>query len=186
MLVLAKDIAVNGLNPLDRVGLIPDGDDMYYVIEGNRRVCALKLLYDPDLAPDANLRRAFETAAERWEHIDKLPAVVFEDRDDVKLWLERIHAGYAGGKGRRQWSAEQKTRHTGYTKNLFAQKVLDAGQQLGFISANDRVGRLSTVQRYLSNPLFRNALGVDINDPENITTTLPEEDFHLVFRHSLI
>ena len=40
VLVLAKDIAANGLNPLDRVGLIPDGDELYYVIEGNRRVCA--------------------------------------------------------------------------------------------------------------------------------------------------
>ena len=181
VLVLAKDIAANGLNPLDRVGLIPDGDGMYYVIEGNRRVCALKLLHDPELAPDANLRRAFEAAAEGWEPIDELSAVAFEHRDDVKLWLERIHAGYAGGKGRRQWSAEQKTRHTGYTKNLFAQKVLDAGEQRGFISANDRVGRLSTVQRYLSNPLFRNALGLDINDPDNITTTLPDDDFHIVF-----
>ena len=107
--------------------------------------------------------------------------MVFEQRDDVKLWLERIHAGYSGGKGRRQWSAEQKTRYTGYTKNLFAQKVLDVGEQRGFISATDRAGRLSTVQRYISNPLFRNALGLDINDPENITTTLPEDDFHVAF-----
>ena len=54
---LAKDIAQNGLNPLELLAVIPEEDDegggkaTYTVAEGNRRLCALKLLDDPDRAP---------------------------------------------------------------------------------------------------------------------------------------
>ena len=182
VLALAKDIVLHGLNPLEQFGLIPDGDESYIAAEGNRRLCALKLLHDPERAPDPGLRRAFERAAEGWDPIHEIPAVVFETRTEVKLWLERIHAGFAGGRGRRQWNAEQKTRHTGYDKNRGAQTVLDVAEKEGFITREAREGRLSTVQRYISNPIFRNTLGLETSDPTNITTTLAEEDFPIVFR----
>lgn len=48
---LAKDIAEKGMtNPLDLVGIITE-DNKKLVVEGNRRVCALKLLDKPSLAP---------------------------------------------------------------------------------------------------------------------------------------
>ena len=48
---LAKDIAEKGMtNPLDLVGIITENNKKL-VIEGNRRVCALKLLDKPSLAP---------------------------------------------------------------------------------------------------------------------------------------
>ena len=182
VLALGKDIVAHGLNPLEQFGLIRDGDESYVAAEGNRRLCALKLLHDPDRAPDPGLRRAFERVADEWPPIFEIPAVVFETSDQVKLWLERIHAGFAGGRGRRQWNAEQKARHTGYDKNRAAQTVLDVAEGEGFITREDREGRLSTVQRYISNPVFRNTVGLDTGDPTNFTTTLPEHDFPIVFR----
>ena len=181
VLPLAKDIVKNGLNPLELFALIPDGDDVYVSAEGNRRLCALKLLNDPDLAP-ADQRTDFERASSSWPPIQQLFAIVFESRDDVRLWLDRIHAGFAEGRGRRQWNAEQKARNSGYSKNDLAQVILDAGEDRTLISATERKGRLSTVQRYLGNPHMRNALGLDISDLENITTELSEEDFHIAFK----
>ena len=181
VLPLARDIAKNGLNPLELFALIPDGDNAYYSAEGNRRLCALKLLNDPDLAP-ADQRSDFERAASTWTPIDQVFAIVFGNRDEVRLWLDRIHAGFAEGRGRRQWNAEQKARNSGYSKNDLAQAVLDAGEERGFISAPARRGRLSTVQRYLGNPHMRNVLGLDVSDLENISTELPEEDFEIVFK----
>lgn len=54
ILSLARDIAKNGLNPIEQFALLPDDDaeddaSTYIVAEGNRRICALKLLHDPDL-----------------------------------------------------------------------------------------------------------------------------------------
>ena len=179
VLALAQDIVKIGLNPLELFALLAEGDDTYLAAEGNRRLCALMLLDDPDLAP-ADQRREFERAAENWEPIGQIFAVVFEHRDDVRQWLNRIHAGFAGGRGRRQWNAEQKARNSGYSKNDQAQYLLDISEELGFITTVQRKGRLSTVQRYLSNPVMRNALGIDFSDFENPTTDLPEDDFRII------
>ena len=163
VLLLAKDIAKNGLNPLELFALLADGPDTFVTAEGNRRLCALKLLNDPDLAP-ADLRNEFRQAAESWIPVDELFSIVFKSREEVRVWLDRIHAGFNEGRGRRQWSSEQKARNSGYKKNDLAQIILDAGEKLGFIAATQRKGRLSTVQRYLSNPHMRNILGLDISD----------------------
>lgn len=182
VLALAKDIVEHGLNPLEQFGLIPDGNEAYLAAEGNRRLCALKLLHDPDRVTDPRLRRAFEKVAEGWQAPTQIPAVLFKNRGEVKLWLERIHAGFAGGRGRRQWDAEKKARHTGYRRNLKAQKLLDVAEEYGFISPDARKGRLSTVDRYVSNPVFRHVLGLDTTDPESITTTLSQNDFPIVLK----
>lgn len=181
VLPLAKDIAKHGLNPLEIFALLPDGNDTYVSAEGNRRLCALKLLNDPDLAP-ADQRKEFDGVALSWTPIQQLFAIVFDSRDDVRLWLDRIHAGFAEGRGRRGWNSEQKTRNSGYSKNKLAQAILDVGENLGFISESDRKGRLSTVQRYRGNPQMRNALGLVVSDLDNISTELPENDFSIVFR----
>ena len=181
VLELARDIAENGLNPLELFALIPSGYNAYVSAEGNRRLCALKLLNDPDLAP-VHLRKDFEKAASGWILIKQLFAIVFKDHEAVKLWLDRTHAGFALGRGRRQWNAEQKARNSGYSKNDLAQSILDLAQKREFITLAERQGRLSTVQRYLGNSRMRDALGLDISDLSSISTDLPENDFNIVFK----
>ena len=179
ILQLARDIVKYGLNPVELFALIPDGHNTFLAAEGNRRLCALKLLNDPDLAPPS-IRKEIENAAEDWQPIKQLFAIVFASRDEVRLWLDRIHAGFNDGRGRRQWNAEQKARNSGYSKNDRAQAILDIAQHRGYISEEKRKGRLSTVQRYLGNPHLRNALGVDFTDRDEPTTDLSEEDFSVV------
>ena len=103
----------------------------------------------------------------------------------MKLWLDRTHAGFAEGRGRRQWNAEQKARNSGYSKNDLAQSILDLAQERGFITSAERQGRISTVQRYIGNPLLRDALGLDISDLSSISTDLPENDFNIVFKRCI-
>lgn len=72
---LARDIASLGLNPLERFALVPvvGKPGIFTMAEGNRRLCALKLLADPDRAP-ARLRKGFEGLAARWVAIKAVPA----------------------------------------------------------------------------------------------------------------
>ncbi|HHJ1694425.1 TPA: hypothetical protein ACQGUE_006064, partial [Pseudomonas aeruginosa] len=49
LLRLAEHIAENGLDPTELQLVTPDGDGNYIVLEGNRRLTALKLLQKPDL-----------------------------------------------------------------------------------------------------------------------------------------
>jgi hypothetical protein len=181
---LAKDIVNIGLNPLERFALIPveltesGAESTYTVAEGNRRMCALKLLYDPELAP-ADLRSNFKKLNEENTYdFSLVPATIFEERALAKIWLERIHSGTQGGAGRKEWNAEQKTRFTGDTKNATAQALLDYAEAKNIISSEDRNGKLTTVQRYLSNSLVKDALGI-ANGVEAFTRTRPESDFDL-------
>lgn len=183
---LAKDIAKHGLNPLELFALIPRDGKMgkgkhqsYVAAEGNRRICAVMLLNDPDRAP-AKLRKDFERLAEESVKITEVLAVTFKDKEQVGLWLDRIHAGEQGGVGRKSWNAEQIQRHTGVNKNALAQFVLDYAQGKGLISAEDRKGKLTTVQRYLGNKLLKDALGLDSSNPDDISITRPEQDFDII------
>ncbi len=182
---LAKDIAKIGLNPLELFAVVPVPASgrraaiSYVVAEGNRRLCALKLLHDPDLAP-ASLRKDFSKLAEKSPEFEEVLGIVFKDKSEANIWLERIHNGPQGGIGRRTWNAEQKTRHFGDKKNAVAQGVLDYAEKKGFISPEDRKGKLTTAQRYLSNPLIREALGIESSNLEDISRTRPEHDFNVV------
>lgn len=183
---LARDIVKHGLNRMENFGLIPvakgqseDSKQGYFVAEGNRCICALKLLNDPDLAP-ANMRKSYEKLAENWTPVKVVSAVIFNDLEEVRLWLDRIHSGPQGGVGRKDWKPEQKTRFDGESRNRPSQAFLDYAEAKGMISVADRVGKLTTVQRFLSNDVFREALGLDQSDVNEVGRTRPEGEFNII------
>lgn len=181
ILSLARDIVDHGLNPIEQFALIPDDNageeaSTFVVAEGNRRICALKLLHDPDLAP-SKLRNGFTQAANRWSGIGPLPCVLFEDRPAVDLWLKRIHDGEQGGIGRRKWSADQSARHSGSDKDKLALTILDYAEKKGLISDEERKGKLTTVTRYVTKLPVQEALGIDATDLSKIRVTKPADDF---------
>ncbi|MBI1822568.1 MAG: hypothetical protein HYR80_00395, partial [Nitrospirae bacterium] len=186
---LAKDISKHGLNPLELFALIPlDGKKdkqravaSYTVAEGNRRMCAIRLLNDPDRAPTKQ-RKAFEKLAEKSPKISEVLAVIFDDKNAVDIWLDRIHGGLQGGIGRKPWNAEQKTRHIGDKKNILAQVVLDYAEKNHLISAQDREGKITTVQRYLGNAILRETMGLDTSNLEDISRNRPKPDFDLLLK----
>ena len=96
---LARDIVRHGLNPMELLGVLPGkAKDTWIAAEGNRRICALKLLNDPELAPPEQ-RAFFEKLSANWSPIVEVPVVKFEDKDAVQLWLDRIHQGPNNGVG---------------------------------------------------------------------------------------
>lgn len=187
VLELAKDIVENGLNPVERFALIPHGPEkdpkgkVYVVAEGNRRLCAIKLLLDPELAP-TEVRKQFRKISEIWTKIPKLDSAIFETREDAQLWLQRLHAGIQGGAGRRSWNADQKERSFS-SGNASSLAVLDYAQRQNMISEEDRHRKLTTLQRFLSNPEFRDALGVDISNLPILARTRPQKDFDFLLHH---
>jgi hypothetical protein len=186
VLPLAADIAKHGLSPLEAFAVLENEQGgrkkTFTVAEGNRRLCAIMLLNDPDLAPAAK-RKEFEELAAGSDVIpSKLFAVVFDNQDEVDLWIERLHGGHQGGSGRRQWNPEQKTRHTGSNANSLAQAVLDIAQSKGFISDDDRKGKLTTAQRYLNNTQLKEAFGIDTSGPDGLSRTRSKKDFDRILQ----
>lgn len=180
VLALAKDIVRHGISPLEQFALIKipgraNSQPSYFVQEGNRRICALKLLGDPDLAP-ANLRKSFEKLAESWNSVRTVRGVVFKDQSVLRVWLDRTHSGQQGGIGRRNWDSDQKQRFSGVSKNKLAQDLLDYAESQKFISKAERKGKLTTVARFL-NDVFREVLGIDQSNPDELSRNRPKADF---------
>ena len=175
VLPLAEDIAKNGLNPMDLSAVIKRDDGSFFCAEGNRRICALKLLTNPKLAPP-NFQDAFIKAAEDWRPIKNLNVVEFKDRDEAQPWISRIHAGPDSGRGRLPWNSEQKTRWSLKQKGQnnilderqFALAVLDYAEEHGYILKKDRDGRLSTVKNQLSNRLLRKVIGLEERNVDSL------------------
>lgn len=183
---LARDIVRHGLSPLERFALTPigktrSGSPTYWVSEGNRRVCALKLLTDPELAPP-KYRKTFEKLAESWSPVKTISAAVFDDVDTLNIWLDRTHSGAQGGIGRRTWDAEQKQRFSGGSKNKLAQDILDYAEREGMITKEERQGKLTTATRWLGPAVFQETLGIDRSNPDELCRTRPKAEFDAMLR----
>lgn len=179
---LATDIVEEGLNPLEYFAMVPvdptkklTAKSSFYVAEGNRRLCAIKLLNDPDRAP-AKFKKAFQKLSENWTPISSVRGVIFHDQKRLRTWLDRLHGGELGGIGRKRWSSEQKQRFAGEGRNQLAQSILDYAEDRGLITKDQRKGKLTTVQRFMSNQLLREAIGIDASDLSNIKITRPQDE----------
>jgi hypothetical protein len=119
ILRLAEHIAENGLDPTELQLLTPDGDGRYIVLEGNRRLTALKLLQKPDLCPDPRLVRSFLEMHERIGDLlpEEIDCSIVPTREDGDMWIELKHTGENRGIGRVGWDSdirdERRARQTG-------------------------------------------------------------------------
>jgi hypothetical protein len=184
--ILAKDIAENGISPIDLIAVIAKADGRYTVVEGNRRVCALTLLNKPNRSLTAS--KYFKRLKESSIKIPKeIECLVFENRADADIWIERKHSGEQEGKGTSAWDAEQKTRFNtrrGKTDiNALAQTILDYSVKNGFYPEKDTKGILTTVTRYVSNPYFRSTFGIRSKSTNNkIILDVPIEQFNAAIK----
>jgi hypothetical protein len=186
---LAKDIAKNGLSPIELFAVVKDKSGNFIAVEGNRRLCASILLNDPKLSPDGDLSY-FERLITKDA---KIPSIVnciqFDSREDADIWIERRHEGEQGGIGTKQWSADQKTRHNRHLSkpdpNALALSLLEYASASGFIPSKqeDKNKLLTTASRYLGNPLFRETIGVvSARSEADVVINVPHDEFNNVLK----
>lgn len=60
IIAIARDISKNGLNPLVTPAILTTEDGKNIVKDGNRRITAIKLMMDPNLTKNPELKRKFE------------------------------------------------------------------------------------------------------------------------------
>lgn len=192
---LARDIVeVGGINPLERMGVFPfegagEGEDQFFsTAEGNRRLCALLLLDDPDAVPAdmpnrARYVRTFTGLAARIDPIIEVPCVVFQSLDDARPWLERLHNGARDGTGRRRWTPEQQSRNTSDRTNRAATQLRDLAISLRIVTAEKLARTTTTQQRFISNGRFRQAMGVVRLENGSLERTSCWNDFLIMLRH---
>ena len=99
---LAEDIAKKGLHPGIDFLVYPNGDGNFVVLDGNRRLAAIKLLTQPEAAPSAwtpiDTKMLVDASS-----LETLRCTIFESREEGRPWVERMHTGQMGGVGVVQW-----------------------------------------------------------------------------------
>ncbi len=114
LFVLAADIVENGLNPLDTIAVYPSEiySGYFEVGEGNRRICAIKILKNPSLIKTINttLSTKFENLSSSYKVQESIEVGVFENEESLRHWMEVRHMGEQGGKGLSKWNSVQKAR----------------------------------------------------------------------------
>lgn len=185
ILPLAEDICNRGLSPLERLAAIPHPtlDDHFVMVEGNRRLCSLKLLRDPAKAPTFE-RKAFKKLAGRKPALPRrLEVAVFPNRDLANQWIALKHGGQQGGIGTKSWTSSQSSRFKNSLDyvakpNSLALAMLDYAVNAGILSSEQRNGiALTTVTRYLTNPVVRSALG--LVSPSEFAVNVLKSEFDL-------
>lgn len=160
MLSLMRSIAEIGLD-LSIVPVVVIEDGQHVVIEGNRRVTALKLLNRPSLAPDQHTRARIAKIAK--DHKDSIPKTVrvmrCPSRADYDKHLEIRHTGENAGAGLKPWQSADIQRfrdqrnskeaiHTGllrWCREVFA----DDSEMLGLVTRIENERKSTTLKRFL-------------------------------------
>lgn len=168
---IARDLLNNGQNPTVSIAVFERDDGTYVVKDGNRRVTAMKLMMDPKLIDKSDTlnRKRYSDLNSRIDRSQYkfVECIVFDDEDEVDLWVERNHSGAQGGIGHVRWDTLQKMR--------FAAKKGDPDPTLQIYDyvinskgmvVDDDTFPITTLKRLIDNPFFREQIGLSIVDKQ--------------------
>ncbi|MBW1250982.1 hypothetical protein I7860_30415 [Pseudomonas tolaasii] len=173
---LATDVAAKGLSPLDNMGVMPSKEtdkEAWIVVEGNRRLAALKFLNNPKLCPDLKLRKQYEQLKKKAAAPIPLRVefAIFNDFSDASYWIQLRHGGEHGGIGTASWGPKEYdnflARLGKRSSNRSAVILLSYALSKGLITlAQYEQIHATTLSRMLSTPTVRQELGCHVSKGE--------------------
>ncbi|MFE8102023.1 hypothetical protein RBA71_11045 [Brenneria goodwinii] len=198
ILKLAEHIVLYGLDPTELQLVVPDNEGNYIVLEGNRRLTALKLLQRPDLCTQEKYYKDFFAAHK--EIVGRFPSEiecsVVATREDGDVWIELKHTGQNGGAGRVPWDSdirdERRARQTGVDSigRQIREIVRDNPQIFSEIIISDIYQiPVTTLTRLFASKRAQDAFAVFIKDRQiqfkyKLVISAPSIEFAIrMFRH---
>lgn len=172
---LARHILEHGLNPNDKIQTVISGHDphRYNVLEGNRRVVAMKLVDNPELIDSpkhASLKKKFKSLRrESGKSPEEIECTTYEDPVEADVWIKLKHGGQGNGVGTVEWSPQQIQRFEERVEGkssitLQAIRLLSKSPNVPEeIKAGLGTLKVTNLDRLLSDPDVRAFLGIDIN-----------------------
>jgi hypothetical protein len=175
---LAEHIAGGGLNPTDLPIVTSIGGELYSVLEGNRRVAAMKLASEPKLAGSLD---STEGLKKRFAGIDPsaIPADVVcavMPPEDAETWIGLKHTGENDGVGIVPWNGVQRARFRGGSAATMAAELVASRDLLDEVTRQKlETMPITNLSRLLGTPEAREALGVEIKN-DKLEIVGPEEE----------
>lgn len=174
---LAEHIVINGLNPNDRIQTVVSSHDKskYNVVEGNRRIVALKLLNNPDIIDHSRhiaLKKKFKKLHDgnKSSIIKIAECKVYDSPAEADKWIKLKHAGQLDGIGTVTWNAQQVDRFEEKVEGkssivLQTIKLLEKSAETpAEVKSNLKNLKSSNLERLVSDPNVRDFLGLEVNN----------------------
>jgi hypothetical protein len=181
---LAENIAAKGLNPMNRFLVMRSGRaGKFIVLEGNRRILAIKILKNPHLLVSLQmtdaLRKRFQAAAKNFDikKVEPLDCHEVADRAEGNEWIRQRHMGRDAGRGIVDWTSIASSRFRGRDPALQALDFVLEHAGLTDEQKEQITGKfpLTTLDRLLSTPSVRAEIGFEV-EKGKLTTELPAEE----------
>ena len=171
---LAEDIVTEGLSPIERLLVIKDEEDSnrFIVVEGNRRLAALRIMDNPavmgGLSVVEALRKRLEKIAKDFDRnaVEPLSCYEVKNRDEANKWIYLRHTGANEGRGVVEWSGLATARFRGTDPAL---QALEFVVTYGNLDDNHKVllnktFPITTLDRLLSTKEVRQLIGIDVKE----------------------
>ena len=177
LLVLAKDILSNGLNPADLPIVMPAKGDRgrYIVLEGNRRLVALRALENPELfagAVDDAVLKEMRRLTKRYQDspVEIVNCVSVKNSDESRHWIELRHTGENAGAGIVPWGSDEAARFRARTRGMeLHSQALEFLERGGYLSAEERRNVPATsFRRLLGTPEVRAKVGIETQNRQMV------------------
>lgn len=189
-IALAESIAREGLSPMERFLVIPSEQeaDRFVVLEGNRRLVALRVLAEASLA-DAPLTAAqqkkigkLSAEYKKRGEVERVDCAIFPSREAANPWIERRHRGEQGGVGVVSWGGTESARFDARRSGRYRSElqVLDYAVQHAQFD-NDTREKLhdfpiTSLDRLIADKDVRDKLGLQIDEEGRVLTRYPEKE----------
>lgn len=169
LLVLALDIVKHGLNLADLPIVRPFDERRYVVLEGNRRLVAIKALENPDSMVGAftpvvlNAMRKLSIEYQQ-DPIESINCLVVREKLDAEHWIDLRHSGQMKGAGIIPWGADEAARFRS-RKSIVPPHIqaLDFLEDKGYLTPEKRREiPAASLERLMSSPAVREKVGVNV------------------------
>ena len=197
-MALASDIVEHGLDPSELfiVVEIRKGQfkGRFRVIDGNRRLTALKVLENPNLVDGAVSGSAFRALKELRKSYDPgvnevVLCILVDSRAEAGHWIELKHTGYQEA-GPLRWRPDEGQRFRAASRGELPPaetQALNFLQERGYIAPEFRAEvPTTTFRRLLGTPAVRERIGLDWRDGELIVSAGQEDEVAKVLHHIAI
>jgi len=123
LIELMLAIGKNGFFEGEQLLVVPEGEK-YLVIEGNRRLSAVKLLQNPELGEVYEGKIAQVIAESKYKPTE-IPCLVFDNKDEILKYL-----GYRHITGIKSWKLLEKARYLTKLKNdYYPEETIDSASR---------------------------------------------------------
>lgn len=160
---LAEHISIYGVNPTE-VPIVYKENNNHILLDGNRRITALKILNNPEL-----LNHKYKDLKDKIMKLNRsgvpsnIDVIEFPNEEDANIWVNIKHTGENDGVGTVKWTALQQSR---FDKDRYPL----SSQLIDFMNSNKLVKKenkynlnnlkISNLERLLTDPDVRKMLSI--------------------------